>query len=75
MVATVVIENLECEVCKNFVIKEAYKLKGILNVVIDLDTKHLHFYYKTHNAMEGFRMRLAEIGYPITKDPSVINGN
>ncbi|GAL65774.1 heavy-metal-associated domain-containing protein [Jejuia pallidilutea] len=72
MRTTVIINNLQCENCKNLLDTEIQKVSGISNLDIDIATKSISFDYKTHNAMEGLRMHLKAIGYPITKDPSII---
>lgn len=72
MNTTVYINNLQCEDCKNFLYSLLHKLKGISNSIIDLETKTLNIDFKSHNAIEGLRLKLTEIGYPINYDPSVI---
>ncbi len=68
MRTTVTIQNLKCDGCKNTVTIKLHKVVGISNVEIDVAKSTLSFDYKTHNAMEGLRIELAAIGYPIILD-------
>lgn len=72
MKTTVTIQNLKCESCKNAVTLKLNKIEGISNVEIDIPTASVTFEYKTHNIMEGLRMELKEMGYPITGDPNTV---
>ena len=72
MKTTVIIENLKCDDCKNSVVAALKKFKGITNVDIDITKGSLSFDYRSHNAMEGLRYHLLQIGFPITKDKRVI---
>ncbi|OEJ99108.1 heavy metal transporter [Flavivirga aquatica] len=72
MRTTVSIQNMKCDGCKNAVIIKLNKVEGISNVEVDITTSHVSFDYATHNAMEGLRMELADMGYPITGDPNTI---
>ncbi len=72
MRTTVTIQNLKCDACKSNVIHIISKMEGISNVSINIGKSALSFDYKTHNTMEGLRMELAEMGYPITEDPNTI---
>lgn len=72
MRTTVIIQNLKCNDCKNRVAEVFSDFNGISNLVIDISSGILSFDYKTHNALEGLRIKLAEIGLPITYDPNVI---
>ena len=67
MKTTVTIKNLKCDCCKNTLLTRLSKVEGISSVKIDLDKGSLNFNYKTHNAMEGLRSELRNMGYPITK--------
>jgi hypothetical protein len=75
MRTTVIIKNLKCDDCKNTVVSTINKFEQITNVVTDIKIGSLSFDYTSHNVMEGLRIRLAEIGYPITSDPRVIIEN
>lgn len=75
MRTTVKIQNLKCDSCKNAVAKKMLSVKGITDVIIDLDRFEVSFNYTTHNALEGLREELYNIGYPITKDPNRIIDN
>jgi copper chaperone CopZ len=72
MNATVTIDAIACSYCKDFVIKNSLTVAGIFNVRMDVKTKRLSFSYKSHNAVEGLRILLKDIGYPITEDSSLI---
>lgn len=72
MKTTVIIQNLKCDGCKNAVIKRMQKVEGISDISIDIETSEVTFDYTTHNAMEGLRDSLADLGYPITGDPNTI---
>ncbi|WP_298553810.1 heavy-metal-associated domain-containing protein [uncultured Algibacter sp.] len=72
MYATVNIDAIGCSNCRDFVLSKLLIVAGISNIEIDVETKILSFSYKSHNAMEGLRLYLQEIGYPITKDSSLI---
>ena len=72
MRTTVVIANLKCDLCEHSVKDILNSAIGISDVSIDASTGRVAFNYKTHNAMEGLRMELAEKGFPIIKDPSEI---
>jgi copper chaperone CopZ len=72
MRTTLVIDALQCYNCENFVTSILKSFDGLSNISVDIRTKSLSFDYKTHNTIEGLRIRLAEVGYPITYDPSVI---
>lgn len=72
MRTTVTIKNLQCDSCKNAVAIQLHKVAGISNVHIDITKGHVTFDYKTHNTLEGLRMNLEEIGFPITNDPNRI---
>jgi len=69
MRAIFAIQNLKCDGCKNAVTIKLNKAEGISNVEIDVATRKVSFEYKSHNAMEGLRMELAAMGYPITGGP------
>ncbi len=49
-------------------------MEGISNMFIDVHSGSVSFDYDSHNAMEGLRMELAEMGYPITSDPNTLPG-
>lgn len=72
MRTTVIIDSLQCENCKSFLNEEIQKIQGISNIEIHLFSKSISFNFKTHNIMEGMRMHLRKINYPITYDPSII---
>ena len=72
MKTTVVIANLKCNQCEQTVRETFDSAHGISDVSIDASTGRVKFCYKTHNAMEGLRMELADKGFPIIKDPSEI---
>lgn len=72
MRTTVTIQNLQCDGCKNAVAIQLNKIDGISNIDIDVSNSSVSFDYKTHNTLEGLRMNLKEIGFPITKDPNRI---
>lgn len=72
MRTTVTIQNLQCDGCKNAVAIQLNKVKGISNICIDVSSGRVSFDYKTHNTIEGLRMNLKEIGFPITDDPNRI---
>ena len=72
MRTTVTIQNLKCEGCKNAIAKRMAGILGISNIDIDVVSSEVSFDYKTHNALEGLRSELADIGYPITGDPNTI---
>lgn len=72
MRTTVSIQNLKCDGCKNVISKKLQILAGISDCTIDVASSTISFNYSTHNAMEGLRMELATMGYPITGDPNTI---
>lgn len=72
MRTTVTIQNLKCDGCKGAVTIRLNKTDGISNVVIDVSKSRVSFDYKTHNTLEGLRMDLKDMGYPITSDPNTI---
>lgn len=72
MRTTVTIQNLRCDGCKHAVMIRLNKTEGISNVIIDVSRSRVSFDYKTHNTLEGLRMDLKEMGYPITNDPNRI---
>jgi hypothetical protein len=48
------------------------KVTGISNITINVSNSEVSFDYTTHNALEGLRITLSELGYPITGDPNTI---
>ncbi|WP_299210523.1 heavy-metal-associated domain-containing protein [uncultured Dokdonia sp.] len=72
MRTTVTIQNLQCDGCKNAVAIQLNKVEGISNIAIDVSRSSVSFDYSTHNTLEGLRMHLKEIGFPITNDPNRI---
>jgi len=72
MTTTVIIKNLRCDDCKKTVVAAIEKFKGITNFDIDITTGSLSLEYRSHNAMEGLRFYLSQIGHPITEDISLI---
>tara|TARA_R110002126_G_scaffold129572_3_gene272489 strand:+ start:22778 stop:22996 length:219 start_codon:yes stop_codon:yes gene_type:complete len=48
------------------------KFKGITNYNIDITIGSLSLNYSSHNAIEGLRFYLSQIGHPITEDLSLI---
>ncbi len=68
----VTIDAITCNHCKDFVLTNSLTVAGIFNIKIDVETKRLSFSYKSHNAIEGLRILLKEIGYPITEDSRLI---
>lgn len=72
MRTTVIIQNLKCNGCKNAVTKRMGQIDGISLIDIDVETSEVTFDYTTHNAMEGLRDTLIDLGYPITGDPNTI---
>lgn len=72
MRTTVIIQNLRCNDCRHKVVTAIAKFKSISNVVTDITIGSLSFDYSSHNAIEGLRIHLSEIGHPITEDPSII---
>jgi len=69
---TVAIQNLRCDGCKKIVATQLKELEGISNVAIDVSSGTLSFDYRTHNTLEGLRIQLKTMGFPITHDPSRI---
>lgn len=63
---------MKCEGCRNTIITKLNKIDGISNVEIDLSSSSIAFSYTTHNAMEGLRFELSQMGYPITGDSNTI---
>ncbi len=39
---------------------------------MDITRRRVSFDYKTHNVLEGLRMNVKEVEFPITKDPNSI---
>ena len=72
MRTTVIIENLKCNDSKSSVVAALKKFKGITNYNIDITTGSISLEYRSHNAMEGLRFYLSQIGHPITEDLSLI---
>jgi len=72
MRTTVVIDALRSQNGKTSVVSLLENSAGISNISMTIKTKKVSFDYTTHNAMEGLRMRLAEAGFPITQDPTII---
>lgn len=72
MRTTVTVQNLKCDGCKNAVTKRMLCTEGISDVVINVITSEVSFNYTTHNALEGLREMLSDLGYPITGDPNTI---
>ena len=72
MKTTVTIQNLKCDGCKNAIKKRLLRLSGISNVSVNVFTSEVTFHYTTHNALEGLRESLADLGYPITGEPNTI---
>lgn len=69
---TVIIQNLKCESCRHTVLSALENFESISSATADISTGSLSFDYASHNAMEGLRIHLAEIGHPIIEDPRVI---
>lgn len=69
----VIIENICCEDCKSLVQTEIIKLNGISNISISIKEHSLSFDYMSHNSMEGLRLCLKNLGYPITQDPNLLH--
>lgn len=72
MQTLVTIQSLKCEECKDTVTQCLEKQPGISNIVIDIKAGDVSLDYVTHNSLEGARMELAKLGFPITRDPDVI---
>ena len=72
METKVIIQNLKCDGCKNAITKRMQKIQGISNISINIDKSEVSFSYTTHNALEGLREELTDLGYPITGDPNTI---
>ena len=72
MRTTVIINSLKCDDCKNKVVAAINEVDGFSNIIIDIATGSLSLDFRSHNAFEGLRLHLSEIGHPITKDPNVI---
>jgi copper chaperone CopZ len=72
MRAVVTVKDLKCEECKDKVLKSLSTLDGISNVLVDIKNSTLSLKFNSHNAMEGVRLALKEIGFPITGDPTII---
>lgn len=68
MRTTVSIQNMQCDGCRNAVAVQLNKVEGISNIVIDVSDNSVSFDYRTHNTLEGLRMNLKEIGFPIIED-------
>jgi len=64
MIDTVHLQNLKCEGCKTTILNKINTLKGISNINLDINSKEFTFEYTTHNAYEGLRNLLNELGYP-----------
>ena len=75
MRTTVIIQNLKCDKCKHKLVSALDKFDSISNAVTNLVTGSLSFDYVSHNALEGLRIHLTEIGLPITEDPSIIGNS
>ncbi|MEB2780737.1 heavy metal-associated domain-containing protein [Algoriphagus sp. C2-6-M1] len=75
MRATVIIENLKCDGCKNALQIKLSKIKGVSNVDINVSKSRVSFDYMTHNVMEGLRAELRDMGYPITEDPAIVSND
>lgn len=72
METKVIIQNLKCDGCKNAITRRMLKIDGISDISIDVDKSEVSFTYTTHNALEGLREELTDLGYPITGDPNTI---
>lgn len=68
MRTNVLIQNLKCDGCKNTLQVRLSEIKGISNIDINICKSTVSFDYLTHNAMEGLRAKLRDIGYPITEE-------
>ena len=73
MRTTVTIQNLRCDGCKKIVAAQLKELEGISDIAIDVSSGSLSFDYRTHNTLEGLRVQLKAMGFPITHDPSRIS--
>lgn len=68
---TVIIQSLKCETCRRKVLSALEQFDRISNPITNISTGSVSFDFSSHNALEGLRIHLAEIGHPITEDPSV----
>lgn len=73
MRTTVFVKDLNCDECKLAVVNLLQNFNSISKVKINLEESSLSFDYISHNAIEGLRINLTKIGYPIIKDNRVIN--
>lgn len=72
METSLLVQNLKCSGCKNAILKRISKLDGIKNIQLDISSSKLSFEYTSHNALEGLRSDLADMGYPISGESNTI---
>ena len=63
MKETVFFKKINNKSLSTTILKKSKSIKGITNINLDLKNNRLSFDYATHNAYEGFRALLNNLGY------------
>lgn len=64
MKTTLIIQNLKCEGCAQTIITRLSEVKGINDVIVDIDNSSVHFDHYTVNSFFSAKNKLKSLGYP-----------
>ena len=67
---TILLQDLKTDSFSSTILKKAQSLTGITNVNLDTKSNKLSFDYATHNAYEGLRILLKDLGYAFVEGSS-----
>ncbi|MBW1298921.1 hypothetical protein [Aquimarina litoralis] len=72
MKATMLIKNLSNKDYSGFIKKNILFSEGISNIVIDLAHYKITFDYTSHNALEGLKSKLINLGFLLKDQNSIL---
>lgn len=62
---TLIVQNLRCSECEHIIRKKLASIQEVSKVSVDITIGAVSFDYGTHNALEGVKLKLQSLGYPL----------
>ncbi len=62
---TLIVQNLRCSECEHIIRKKLGSIPEVSKVSVDITIGAVSFVYGTHNALEGVKLKLQSLGYPL----------
>ena len=62
---TLIVQNITCSGCEHTIRKKLASIPEVSEVSVVITTNAVTFQYGTHNALEGVKLALQSLGYPL----------